>query len=286
VERVAASGPDRVEVAGRWFGLHGRRLVRPTLRIRRSLHDAETRVLADLEHEPWAALEGEVWVAAFGVTVDLDQTADVRLSVAPDITVALRGADDRLARPGDLVTARHSARTKVADADPPRRPRATRERLSAAQDLTARLVDATHALERERQHRATSEQALESARATTRRLQTELGQARAALELALAAQAEAAAVAAELQATRRELHEAQRHHEELDRERTVALESPQSLPRSIISAPPRLAAAAPVRPLNPSLRHRTYWLGRLLALLVLAIVIAAIWTVLHSTILH
>jgi hypothetical protein len=41
-----------------------------------------------------------------------------------------------------------------------------------------------------------------------------------------------------------------------------------------------------LRPLNPSLRRRTWWLGRLLALLVLCGVIAAVWAVLHSTVLH
>jgi hypothetical protein len=41
-----------------------------------------------------------------------------------------------------------------------------------------------------------------------------------------------------------------------------------------------------LRPINPSLRHRTHWFGRLLALLVLLGVIAAVWLVLHSTVLH
>jgi hypothetical protein len=41
-----------------------------------------------------------------------------------------------------------------------------------------------------------------------------------------------------------------------------------------------------LRPVNPSLRHRTWWFGRLLALLVLCGVIAAVWIVLHSTVLH
>jgi hypothetical protein len=327
------------------------------------------RALAELEHTPWAAEDGAVWVAAFGVSVDLDEAAEVQLSVAPDITVALRRAGTRLARPGDLVTAGESARTPVAKADAEPRPRRPRERLGAADRLTARLANTIQALELERERRATAEQALEDQRTTTRRLQTELGRARAELELAHAAQAEAAAGEAELEAARRELQEAQRRHEELNRvrereleeaqrrhdeltrerdqttqahdaartalhERAGALESarealareraeagrlrsrlehaekspasplpgghrtdddadpgaartpPWSTPRPVADAPPRLAPAARVRPLNPSLRHRTYWLGRLLALLVLAIVIAAIWIVLHSTILH
>src|SRR6202012_5837699 len=41
-----------------------------------------------------------------------------------------------------------------------------------------------------------------------------------------------------------------------------------------------------MRPVNPSLRHRTWWFGRLLALIVLCGVIAAVYLVLHSTVLH
>jgi hypothetical protein len=46
------------------------------------------------------------------------------------------------------------------------------------------------------------------------------------------------------------------------------------------------STAERLRPLNPSLRHRTWWFARLLALLVLCGVIAAVWAVLHSTVLH
>ncbi len=49
-------------------------------------------------------------------------------------------------------------------------------------------------------------------------------------------------------------------------------------------AHPRPAPVTRPRPLNPSLRHRTYWLGRLLALIVIAAVIAAIVLVVRSTI--
>ncbi len=52
--------------------------------------------------------------------------------------------------------------------------------------------------------------------------------------------------------------------------------------------PPAHNPPAPdrLRPVNPSLRHRNWWFGRLLALLVLIGVIAAVWLVLHSTVLH
>jgi hypothetical protein len=62
VERFAADG-DRLEVAGHWRGLRGRRFVRPVL----WLHQGESRrrLVAVLDHKPWAADDGEPWLAAF-----------------------------------------------------------------------------------------------------------------------------------------------------------------------------------------------------------------------------
>jgi len=403
VERIAASGPDRLEVAGRWFGVRGRRFVRPTLIIRRDGTEREVRALAELEHKPWAAQDGEPWIAAFALAVDLQDTgAEMELSVAPDIAVALSAAGKKAAKAGDQITAGKSARTPVAKADPQPRPRRARGAPPEVERLTARLANATQALEAERERRAAADQALDAERSTSRRLRTELGQARAELDLASAAQAEAAAGAQELETARRQLREAQLRHEQLNEERrreleeadrrlaerdreqereldaaqrrhedltderdqttqahaaartalheqTGALESsrealaqeqaesgrlrkrlaragkpagagsrsasggdtaaerrgdrprgssaddardpPHGAPRRSNPHPvpdggPRPAPAARARPLNPSLRHRTYWLGRMLALLVLLIVLAAIWIVLHSTILN
>ncbi len=88
MERIDASAEGRVEVAGRWFGVRGRRFVRPTLTF--SHKGAEVRALADLEHKPWAAEDGEVWMAAFSVDEGLDGAREIELSVAPDIIVELR----------------------------------------------------------------------------------------------------------------------------------------------------------------------------------------------------
>jgi hypothetical protein len=49
---------------------------------------------------------------------------------------------------------------------------------------------------------------------------------------------------------------------------------------------PWIPAAERLRPVNPSLRHRTWWLGRLLALVVLCGVVVAVYLVLHTTVLH
>jgi hypothetical protein len=393
LERIAASGAGRVEVAGRWFGVRGRRFVRPALTVRHG-RKGESRALADLEHKPWAAEDGELWLAAFTLERDLDAASQVELSVAPDITVALRRPGKDPAVPGDVLTAGRTTRAPVAkgDPEPPRRPRPP----VGAQELervNAKLASATQELGLERERRTALDRALEEERSTTRQLRTELGRAQAEIELARAAQAEAAAAAGELEAARRDLRaaqerhetltrererearEAQRRHEELVRERDETTQAHQAVrlelheragalesarealaqeraeagrlrnrlagaqssradetrarsdrpagtadrarePRRAVSitsgvgddaqrsgasepgapdAPrrgprslpePQARPPEPLRPLNPSLRHRTYWLARAIALLVLLIVLAAIWIVLHSTVLN
>ena len=82
-------------------------------------------------------------------------------------------------------------------------------------------------------------------------------------------------------------------HEELETEtpgRAGAASSRHAPRRATHQTPNPPAWSPPVaerlRPVNPSLRHRTWWFGRLLVLLVLCGVIAAVWIVLHSTVLH
>ena len=65
VERFEPRGGDQLVLSGRWFGLRGRRFVRPTLTL--GSGDSRQRALADLEHKPWAAEDGELWEAAFPI---------------------------------------------------------------------------------------------------------------------------------------------------------------------------------------------------------------------------
>jgi hypothetical protein len=235
VERIDASAHGRVEVAGRWFGVRGRRFVRPTLTL--SHRGAAVRALADLEHKPWAAEDGEVWLAAFSVDKGLDGAREIELSVAPDIVVELRPKGKKLAKPGDTLAAGAAARAPrfkrdidaapagEADAsplathsgepspDPAPTPRRRSSPSAELERLGARLASANHALEQERERRAALATALEEERTVIRQVRTELGQARAELEVAAAARAEAAAMEEALDATRRELREAQRQHE-------------------------------------------------------------------------
>jgi hypothetical protein len=83
---VDADG-DRLTLSGRWFGVRGRRFVRPTLTL--SAAGLPQRLLADMEHKPWAASDGEAWVAAFAWDLDSEVVTDLELGVAPDIAVAL-----------------------------------------------------------------------------------------------------------------------------------------------------------------------------------------------------
>ena len=50
-------------MSGRWFGVRGRRFVRPVLTI--DVAGDRRRLVALLDHKPWHAADGEPWVAAF-----------------------------------------------------------------------------------------------------------------------------------------------------------------------------------------------------------------------------
>ena len=91
---------------GRWFGVRGRRFIRPSLTL--VADDEHRRLLADLDHKPWAAEDGEPWHATFPYEEPDDQWFEAELNVAPDITVTLPlpGASRaRRRRPGSATVA-------------------------------------------------------------------------------------------------------------------------------------------------------------------------------------
>ena len=89
VERFGWVADDRIEVAGRWYGLRGHRFLRPTLDVEVDGH--HRRLLALLEHKPWAADDGDEWVAAFSWQGDPVQVPGAELAVGPDLTIELPG---------------------------------------------------------------------------------------------------------------------------------------------------------------------------------------------------
>jgi hypothetical protein len=77
----------RLEVTGRWYGIRGRRFLRPTLDV--EVDGSPRRMLAVLEHKPWAADDGEEWVAAFEWTGEPVALAVAELAVGPELAVVL-----------------------------------------------------------------------------------------------------------------------------------------------------------------------------------------------------
>ncbi len=159
LDRFEQTGDDRLEVAGRWYGVRGLRFVRPALTVQ--TQEGERNLLALLEHKPWAVEEGEAWVAAFpwqGESPDPDQA---ELAVAPSVVVALvRDARD----------AQTSTRPNV------------RERLQES-EARARRLDSEVAWLREEREALIADKKASQEEAS--RLQAELREAQSATEAAL-----------------------------------------------------------------------------------------------------
>jgi hypothetical protein len=116
LERFEWTAPDRLELAGRWFGVRGLRFMRPTL----DLHGSgdRRRLLALLEHKPWAADDGQEWVAAFPWEGSSEEFTEAELAVAPSVTVELVLAGSSAKPPGRSRKAKPRARRRdTASAD-------------------------------------------------------------------------------------------------------------------------------------------------------------------------
>jgi len=99
LERFEHSGAE-LTLTGRWFGVRGRRFVRPTLTL--ALDGERIRALADLDDKPWAAEDGESWRASFPWGRS-GRVKESELSVAPDITIPLPAPSARRGRPQRLA---------------------------------------------------------------------------------------------------------------------------------------------------------------------------------------
>ncbi|HZB76311.1 MAG TPA: hypothetical protein VE526_08825 [Solirubrobacteraceae bacterium] len=88
LERFEFSAAERIEIAGRWFGLRGRRFVRPVLNLTTTT-GARRRAIALLEHKPWAAADGETWLAAFAWPPGAGDVERAELEVGPGLMVEL-----------------------------------------------------------------------------------------------------------------------------------------------------------------------------------------------------
>jgi len=87
LERFERTAEDRIEISGRWFGLRGRRFVRPVLNL--NSDGSRRRAIALLEHKPWAAEDGQVWLAAFRWPDGTGEVSGAELEVGPGLLVEL-----------------------------------------------------------------------------------------------------------------------------------------------------------------------------------------------------
>ena len=195
VERFNVSD-GRVEVAGHWRHVRGRRFVRPVLWLQKG--ESRQRLMAVLDHKPWAADDGEPWLAAFkweGGKLDVDRA---ELEVGRELVVELplpggRTPKPRPAKPRppseldrvreQLLSATKERRTLQAALD------AATTRADELGRLRAELDGAREELESAAKARRGLEAALEEARAEAAeltRLRAELDRAREDAEQARA----------------------------------------------------------------------------------------------------
>jgi hypothetical protein len=182
----------RLVVSGRWYGVGGRRFVRPVLHP-----DGQRRLIAVLDHKPWSAEEGVEWLAAFAHDGAVGPS---RLQVAPDVAIELPAAGpavgDGVPRPARLP--RGPAKPKASAPEPARKPakRDKASRMDIERDAARSQVDALR-------------EELAAARADSDRVRAEFDQARAASEAATAdlarSREETDQLAAELRELRAEL---------------------------------------------------------------------------------
>jgi hypothetical protein len=189
LERLEQPDGGLLELSGRWFGVRGRRFVRPTLTV--AARGRPQRLLADLAHKPWPAEDGAEWTAAFPWNGELADLGEIELNVAPDISILLT-------RPGD-----GPADAGVgAGSDPAR---------VELQRTWADLADERRQSERLRRELATARTELDEAHTQLEQLRGTAVEADAAISRRDAALAKLEAVESEQSETTRALERA--HHE-------------------------------------------------------------------------
>jgi hypothetical protein len=182
VERFELARDACLEVRGRWFGVRGRRFIRPTLTA--VAGGTEQRLLAVLDHKPWIAQEGETWLAAFPGSTEsaaLLQADQVELTVAPDVTVPLpppsSAAGGRRPRAGSRRSRVREADTAVGAGEPSRRPKDDRRAPDGSLQVKYRAA---------LRSRDETLSELDTVARDRERLRRELGDALAARETAIA----------------------------------------------------------------------------------------------------
>jgi DNA repair exonuclease SbcCD ATPase subunit len=224
VERFGLEG-GRLEVAGHWHGVRGRRFVRPVLWLHRG--EARRRLVAVLDHKPWAADDGDPWLAAFaweGGALDADRAElEVGRELVVDLPLPGRKAPPstpaRPRRPSELERAREELSAAT------RERRALEAALEAATSDAGRLEQLRDERDRAVAERDRAVEAAERARADGERLvNDEYRQREQAHESADRAAERARATEAARELAQRQLTAARDSYAALEAERDEARE--------------------------------------------------------------
>ena len=200
LDRFELVGGEACEVHGRWFGVRGRRFMRPALTL--VVGGRPVRLLADLAHKPWAAEDGEPWQAVFPCDLDGAEVEEAELTVGSDVTIALpppqggRGAGKR--RPAG----QRSATSRPARRLEPGRSRSHRATAKAPADLAEELGKERSARQRLERQLQRTEADLVLANSRVRELGGEIQQLAGERDTALAASDQIHAAAEALQRER------------------------------------------------------------------------------------
>ncbi len=164
LERFERTAEDRLEIAGRWYGLRGRRFVRPVLNL--NTGGTRRRAIALLEHKPWAADDGKTWLAAFRWPDGAGEIESAELEVGPGLIVALPAPGGE-ANTAVRVSALRPARPDAAGPQVPYRRRGRRTR-GRRGDRRRPRVRGPQRARRERDRRRSEAPGLRSRTASTR----------------------------------------------------------------------------------------------------------------------
>jgi len=182
---------DSCRVEGQWFGVRGRRFMRPALTV--VVHGRPIRLLADLADKPWAAEDGEPWRARFPYSLEGEQPDVAELTVSPDVTITLPAPDRRAT----------SGRRKAGS----RRAHAPQQEAARPVGTPVLLRELTDLRDRERHLRARLERVEADRTEITQRLLAASGELREVLQEREASNAVRDRLATELEAVQQERSE-------------------------------------------------------------------------------
>ena len=216
VDRLTAGTAGRIEVSGRWYGVRGRRFVRPSLTLTLRATTASngcSPTSSTSRGRRRTARRGSRPSRSMASSTAAER---IELAVAPDITVELAGGSGPRVNTGRAADLRPAGSTRspvCATIPPVLAPAPPGPRRSCGCVNGSPLAESL--ITRERTRRQTAEEAVETERQAARTLQAEVGRLRAELDLAGAVQRELDTASAGLDGLRGQVRELGRERDQL-----------------------------------------------------------------------